>query len=113
MPNKPKPIRPHWVPERKPFNNSKKNSDFYNSWRWRKTALAYREKNPVCVKCEAEGIIKASEVVDHIKEINNGGARYDESNFQALCHSCHNSKSGKAGAESKKLTVVTKAPKYK
>ena len=111
MPYAQKPIRPHWVPERKPFNTSVDNQKFYNSARWRKVALAFREKNPTCVHCEEKGIVKESEVTDHIKPITNGGAEYDEANLQALCHSCHNSKSGKEGANSRKTRVVTKRSK--
>lgn len=95
MPNKPKPIRPSWVPERKAFARRKDNSSFYNSWKWRKTAKAFRESNPCCVKCEAEGIVSATEYVDHIERIEGGGEKYDHSNLQGLCKFHHNSKSGK------------------
>ena len=37
----------------------------------------------------------AARVVDHIKPINEGGARYDFTNLQGLCDSCHNKKSGR------------------
>ena len=111
MPNKPKKLKRSWVPERKPFNTSLDNQKFYNSTRWRKVAAGFRDKNPVCIECEKKGIIKPSEVTDHILSIRNGGAKFNEDNLQALCHSCHNIKSGKEGANSRKLTIAKK-PKY-
>ena len=97
MPNKPKRIVPHWVPERQPFKNlnEEKNRKIYNTTRWRKFSALYKQKNPYCVKCKENGILKASEVTDHVERINEGGDVYDEKNLQALCKSCHNSKSGK------------------
>lgn len=99
MPYKPKKIKPQWVPNRKrePFQNlnSEKNKKIYNNRKWRKFSKNYKEKNPFCVKCKEKGLIVASEVTDHIERVNTGGDVYDESNLQALCKSCHNSKSGK------------------
>ncbi len=97
MPYKPKAIRPHWVPERKPFKNlnEEKNRKVYNTRKWRSFSIDYKERNPICVKCEQEGIITASKVTDHIQRVNAGGDHYNENNLQALCKRCHNSKSGK------------------
>ena len=97
MPNKPKPIKRSWVPERKPFQNlnEEKNRKVYNSRKWRKFSKDFKERNPVCVKCKEKGIVKASAVTDHIQRVNAGGDHYNEDNLQALCRSCHNSKSGK------------------
>ena len=97
MPYKPKKLKRPWVPERKPFRNlnSEKNKKVYNSRKWRAFSKSYKERHPLCVKCEAKGIIVSSEVTDHIERVNSGGDIYDESNLQALCKSCHNSKSGR------------------
>ena len=97
MPNKTKKLQRPWVPERTPFKNlnSEKNKSVYNNRKWRKFSAAYKKRNPFCVKCEAEGRVTASTVTDHIERINEGGDIYDENNLQALCKSCHNSKSGK------------------
>ena len=95
MPNKPKTIRPHWVPERKPYGRRTDNSKFYNSWPWRKLRKSFKERNPCCIKCEAEGIVRETKYVDHIVRIEDGGAKLDESNLQPLCKFHHDSKSGK------------------
>lgn len=100
MPNKPKAIRPPWVPERVAFGGrSRDHSKFYNGRKWRKFATAFRLKNPLCIKCEAEGRITAVAVCDHIRGLDflldNNIDPIQESEVQSLCHKCHNSKSGK------------------
>ncbi|UUV97987.1 HNH endonuclease signature motif containing protein [Vagococcus luciliae] len=66
---------------------------FYQSRQWRKASLLYRYKNPICEKCERSGKIVKADVVDHIIEIKDDfSKRLDESNFQSLCHACHNTK---------------------
>lgn len=93
MASKPNKVVRSWVPQRAAFAREKDNTSFYNSWPWRKFAKAFKEKNPVCVMCEAKGLAVPAKVVDHIVTINNGGAKLDEANCQSLCESCHNRKS--------------------
>lgn len=47
--------------------------------------------NPLCVMCQAKGIVTIAVEVDHIIALTNGGAedRHDDSNRQGLCLSCH------------------------
>ena len=52
-----------------------------------------------CVKCGAEGRYnnriggdRYSLEVDHIVEIVDGGAEFDEDNLQTLCRTCHKEK---------------------
>jgi len=82
-----------WVKERKPFERENSNSSFYNSRKWRKARKAYLDANPLCVNCQAIDVVCVANVVDHIVPINKGGEKFDESNFQSLCSSCHNRKS--------------------
>ena len=94
MPNAPKKINRPWV-----VKGSKKrlqdDSKFYNSWKWRKFRKSYLERNPVCVMCEADGIVTPAQVVDHIIPMRAGGAAFDEKNLQSLCRHHHDIKSGK------------------
>lgn len=69
---------------------------FYSTKRWQKTRNAYFSRNPLCVRCAAEGVTKAGHVVDHIVERRDGGADYDHSNLQTLCQACHNRKTKEA-----------------
>ena len=75
---------------KKPFENRKEdNMTFYNSKRWRTLRKMFLAQNPLCVHCLAAGITKAADHVDHIVEINKGGAALDWNNLQPLCLSCH------------------------
>lgn len=93
MAKAPQKVNRPYLPKREVFEREKDNSAFYNSWPWRKAAKRYKESNPICVKCEAEGLIVPVKVVDHIVPINAGGEELNESNFQSLCEKCHNKKS--------------------
>jgi len=102
MPNSPKKIKRPWKPERKPFKREKTNYDFYNSSRWRKTSILYRDKNPLCeMDCKTNGIVTSAEMVDHIIPIKNGGDLYNFNNLQSGCHKCHNKKSGRESGKSR------------
>ena len=80
-----------WMPERVPFGRRESpNRSFYASAAWKQARKHYIVLHPLCEICHRA----VSTVVDHIKPINQGGAPLDESNFQALCSSCHNKKSG-------------------
>jgi len=84
--------------ESKPFEHLNKirssgmddNTTFYNSRRWRKTSKLFLSLNPICVECG--NLAKHS---DHIKRIADGGDPYSFTNLQALCISCHSSKTAK------------------
>lgn len=65
------------------------------SSKWRRVRAAYLRKHPMCVKCMAEGRYVEATVVDHIKaHRNNPVLMWDENNFQSLCKSCHDKKTG-------------------
>lgn len=70
-------------------------TSFYRTTRWKKLRAWFKQHNPICVECVKEGRVKEMDVVDHIIPIKQGGAEYELSNLQALCHSCHNSKTAK------------------
>ena len=66
--------------------------DFYNTPFWRMNRGPYLRNNSACVKC---GSIRNLEI-DHIKKHNGiWGVFIDVSNWQTLCKSCHNSKTGR------------------
>jgi len=68
------------------------NARGYDS-RWRKARKRFLKANPLCVEClKADKLVEAA-VVDHI--IPHRGDKkifWDESNWQALCKSCHDRK---------------------
>lgn len=61
-------------------------------YKWQKARERYLMKNPLCVYCHRDGRVTAANVVDHI--IPHRGDQklfWRESNWQALCDSCHSS----------------------
>lgn len=79
------------VSQRRRERNDKLDA-FYATTTWRKCRDAFIKANPLCSHCESRGRIKAADVADHIVERRDGGADYDHANLQALCSSCHNTK---------------------
>lgn len=72
--------------------------------RWQKARLRHLEAHPLCVMCLAESRVTAAQVVDHIvPHKGNDDLFWDESNWQSLCNSHHNS--------DKKLIESGKAPR--
>lgn len=66
----------------------------YNA-QWRRERAAFLRRHPLCVKCQQEGRLTPATVVDHI--IPHRGDQtlfWDESNWQPLCKSCHDKKTG-------------------
>ncbi len=62
-------------------------------YKWKKAAKAFLAEHPLCVRCEAKGIIKLAEVVDHIKpHKGNQQLFWDKNNWQPLCKQCHDRK---------------------
>ena len=91
--------RPPLVGEKKPFEGKvyvDKTKELHKP-KWRKFRQWYLNRNTVCVKCRMKGKTTEATVVDHIKprrlwpEID----PYAESNLQALCGPCHNSKTAR------------------
>lgn len=60
--------------------------------RWRKARAGFLTKHPLCVMCEAAGLLVEATVVDHIRPPR--GARrlfWDRKNWQGLCQPHHDS----------------------
>jgi len=50
-------------------------------------------EHPLCVHCEARGIVREATELDHITALVNGGS--DDGPKQGLCHECHEAKTRK------------------
>lgn len=104
MPTIPRNNRRPWQPKQIAFEKAVDNK-FYHSTAWRNFRKAFLQSHPICVMCEAQGIVEQATTVDHIISINpvNGwdtdGGKFphplNAENCQALCFRCHASKSGK------------------
>jgi 5-methylcytosine-specific restriction endonuclease McrA len=66
----------------------------YSSNRWKVLRNELRKEKPYCEHCGVTAKQKRL-MVDHIKEIRDGGAPFDKANLQVLCDSCHASKTQK------------------
>lgn len=63
--------------------------------KWQRLSKAYLRKNPLCVKCKADGSFVTATVVDHIVPHRGDEVlMWSESNWQALCKHCHDKKTG-------------------
>lgn len=100
MPKAPQHRKRPWRVEHKPHQRSIDMSWFYNNRKWRKFTKMYKEAHPLCCKCRVKGIVSPTEVADHLVRYVDSGQGFDldnlnEKDFQPLCKSCHDSKSGK------------------
>ena len=63
--------------------------------KWQRVSKVYLRKNPMCVKCKANGRFVTATVVDHIiPHRGDSVLMWSESNWQALCKHCHDKKTG-------------------
>lgn len=82
----------HKVYNKKRRENPDTHDKFYSSARWKEVRAGQLREFPLCTMCKANGKVTAATVVDHVKPIRQGGERYEHSNLQSLCWSCHSSK---------------------
>ena len=71
---------------------------FYQSVRWREVRAAFLREHSLCVACKGAGLVVAAKVADHIRPLKDGGERFDWTNLQGLCVSCHNRKTARETA---------------
>ena len=69
---------------------------FYATARWRNARRRFLMAHPLCVDCAGLGLVVAAQDVDHIRP-HRGDARlmWDQTNWQALCKSCHSRKTAR------------------
>lgn len=63
-----------------------RNKQLYSSRKWQNTRLLQLHLHPLC-EC---GQIATD--VDHIVPVERGGERWEFTNLQSMCHSCHSVK---------------------
>lgn len=83
-----------------------KYQQFYHSTAWKKLSHQWLLNHPLCVDCEAQGIYRKGDLVDHVIELRDDWSkRLDPSNLQTLCYACHNKKTWKARFKRKKVKM--------
>lgn len=89
----PKLVRDTYCDDHEPNrdrNRSKyKKRKIYKSARWNRISRQYLNTHPICEGCGR----RASEEVDHITPLRDGGDKWSSENLQALCSKCHGKKS--------------------
>ena len=81
---------PEHTKKRHKWDNRNRNDadvvKIYSTAAWRKVRrLALQRDSGWCVMCGE----RPADVVDHIRELKDGGAPYALDNLQSLCNSCH------------------------
>lgn len=65
----------------------------YDQQRWRKASRRFLVAHPLCIDCEAAGLIQLSAHVDHeVPHKGNVALFWDETNWRARCATCHGRK---------------------
>lgn len=62
---------------------------------WQQVRARYLRLHPLCEICQEQGKTIIATLVHHKTPIQDGGARLDFSNMQALCNNCHEAIHGK------------------
>lgn len=56
---------------------------------WERFRRMFLSINPLCAKCQTAGRVTEATLVHHVRPLEEGGARLDPDNCQALCRPCH------------------------
>ena len=63
--------------------------------KWRRARKRFLQRHPLCANCLSQGVLTPATVVDHIVPHRGDRALFwDEKNWQPLCKSCHDRKTG-------------------
>ena len=85
--------------EEKPLIISNNESDRHQEYdgKWQAFSKVYRTQNPFCKECLKEGILNDEHIqVDHIIPlVKRPDLKYEATNLQSLCRSCHGKKTYK------------------
>ena len=103
MPNKPGSRQRNYghrttLPGSKMQNRPRSRKEYHTA-RWTRLSRRFREANPLCARCQANGLFVPSQVTDHVIPVEIHGNFWDQSNWQPLCRRCNIAK----GNEDKKL----------
>ncbi|WP_040395937.1 HNH endonuclease signature motif containing protein [Cesiribacter andamanensis] len=74
-------------------SNRDRNQRFYQTPAWKRVRLLKLQECPLCVTCDAQGLLTVATEVDHIQPLNQAwNKRLDWDNLQCLCKPCHSAK---------------------
>lgn len=62
-------------------------------YKWQQARAGYLAKHPLCIRCQARGLVVVATDVDHVVPHKGDMTLFwDRSNWQALCGPCHSAK---------------------
>jgi 5-methylcytosine-specific restriction protein A len=96
MPSIPPSKRRPWQPASSPrptYQRHAARDARYSTAQWQRARLAQLQRQPCCAECTRQGRTTIATVCDHIKPVRLGADFWDSSNYQSLCHRCHQAKS--------------------
>lgn len=92
MPTRPKRLKPGQSDAAQHMPRETANARGY-TYRWQKASAGWLRSHPLCVHCEAQGLVVAATEVDHIIPYKGDATlQWDSNNWQSLCSSCHSKK---------------------
>ena len=64
--------------------------EIYSTVKWHRLRNLKLNKNPLCERCEAQGLTEGAVIVHHIVPVRDGGPKFPKlEGLEALCISCH------------------------
>jgi hypothetical protein len=68
----------------------------YASSRWEKRSEFHRKQHPLCVRCEARGIVQEANLAHHIEPHRDGDEelKFWFGKLESLCYDCHRKEHG-------------------
>lgn len=74
----------------------------YNTARWQRLRAAHLHLSPLCIGCDAMGMVRVANTVDHLVPISAGGPAFPShdglASYCAACHSAKTARGTEAGA---------------
>ncbi|MHA0333971.1 HNH endonuclease signature motif containing protein [Sphingomonas aquatilis] len=68
----------------------------YNTATWQRLRLAHLSLSPICIGCQARGVLTEANTVDHITAISDGGAAFPgHDGLASYCSACHGAKTAR------------------
>lgn len=68
----------------------------YNTATWKRLRLAHLSLSPVCVGCQAMGILTPANTVDHVVPMSDGGPAFPaHDGLASYCPPCHGAKTAR------------------
>lgn len=94
-------FRPSWIPKRLPPRQDQHQAErkarhlpsvnFYQSKAWRDLRALKLSRDPLCERCERNGVSQIAEVVHHVKPVETSPElALDVDNTESVCKRCHN-----------------------